>query len=192
MDTNTIEDVELFDEEKAEFLDEARKIVNICKTVSASRRHIIAKADYSADKKLRLIEIIDSTFSVRNSTKVKSSSYDGKPYAVTFIQEFLNLLIEQNLSNSELKLIFAMYSILNDANNYGNVLLSFTNKALAERSKIDISNISKVINTLVKKDVLQKRDGCLFLNYAFFYRGSKLDYDAYKSKFDPEPVFPLS
>lgn len=172
------------DEEIAEYeVLEFNKIININKGYSKSRDYIILNENYSPDQKIKFINFLEVVFE-KKAREVKTSKYDNKPYVQAFFNDFLEFLNNNNLTQNELKICLAIFSILNDSNTYGNVLLNFNNKSLAEKTKIDSSNISKVIKSLEIKNILIKKDNSLFLNYNFFFRGDKIKYDLYKKNFD--------
>jgi DNA-binding MarR family transcriptional regulator len=96
-----------------------------------------------------------------------------------FFEDFLKFLKEKSFSINEFKVLLAIYTILNESNIYGNVLLNLNKKTLSEKSGVDITNIGKIIKKLIEKNVLKNEDKNIYLNYSFFYRGSKIDYDLY-------------
>lgn len=165
-------------------LNEVHKIVNINKSYTASRDYII-KGNYNSNEKIQFLNILESLYINKPSQKVKTTNYDNKPYLITFFNDFLEYLLKSDLSKNELKLCFSIYSILEENNTYGNVLICATNELLSKKSGIDKSNISKVLKTLIQKDFIKKTDdGSIMLNYNFFYRGSKVDYDTFANKYD--------
>lgn len=165
-------------------LDEVNKIVNINKSYQASRDYII-KNNYTTGQKIQYMNLLEILYINKPQKKVKTSDYDNKPYTITFFNDFLDFLITNDFSKNELKVCLAVYSILEENNTYGNILVSVNNELLSLKSGIDKSNISKVIKALIKKDFMKRtQDGSIFLNYNFFYRGSKVDYDRFKDKYD--------
>jgi predicted transcriptional regulator len=178
--------IDLYTEEEIgnNTLNEVNKIVNINKSYKASRDFII-KGNYNSKEKIQFLNILESLYISKPSAKVKTSDYDNKPYLITFFNDFLDFLINSDFSKNELKVCLAIYSILEENNTYGNILISANNEILSKKSGIDKSNISKVIKTLIKKGFMKKsNEGALFLNYNFFYRGSKVDYDRFTQKYN--------
>lgn len=165
-------------------LNEVNKIVNINKSYTASRDFII-KANYNSTEKIQFLNILESLYINKPSKKISTTNYDNKPYLITFFNDFLAFLIGSDFSKNELKVCLAIYSILEENNTYGNILVCATNELLSKKSGIDKSNISKVLKTLIQKDFIKKTtDGSIMLNYNFFYRGSKVDYDIFTNKYD--------
>jgi predicted transcriptional regulator len=186
MNLYAIEDqVEVFSNEIAGEADfnQISKIININKHYKPCRDFIIKNENYSTEQKIRFFEMLDVIYRKKN-TEIKTSNYDNKPYTMTFFSDFLNFLANNNLSQNEIKLCMAIYAILEETNTFGNVLLSVSNSMLAEKTGIDTTNISKSIKSLSQKGLIKKQEGALYLNYQYFYRGSKVDYDRFKKKFD--------
>lgn len=179
------EEAELFCDDPLESsdLDEVSKIVGINKGYRASREHIILSTKYTPDQKIVYMNILDSIYK-KDTKKVKTSNYDNKPYCITFFDDFLHFLCNNNLSQNELKLCMAIYKILHAQNGFGNVLLNYSNESLASHTNINITNISRTLKGLCEKGIIKKEGGTLLLNYNFFFRGSKIEYDNYAEKYE--------
>ena len=183
---NIEQQANLFTEEEigSSVINEINKIVNINKSYQASREFII-KGKYTNEQRIQYLTVLDSIFINKPSARVKTTDYDNKPYLITFFDDFLNFLISTDFSKNELKVCLAIYSILAESNTYGNILLCANNELISKKSGIDKTNISKVMKTLITKDFIRKtKEGSLLLNYNFFYRGSKVDYDRFTNVFD--------
>ena len=115
----------------------------------------------------------------KTSKKITTSNYDGKVYCQLFFEDFLKFIKESSFSINEFKVLLAIYAILNESNIYGNVLLNLNQKDLSQKTKIDPSNLNKVIKKLIEKNLLKKENKNIYLNYQYFFRGSKVDYDLY-------------
>lgn len=166
-------------EEVNNYFEELSKISNITKnSYEKSRELIIISNDYLNDDKLKMLKMLDVLYT-KTSKKINTSNYDGKVYCQMFFEDFLKFLKEKSFSINEFKVLLAIYTILNESNIYGNVLLNLNKKTLSEKSGVDITNIGKIIKKLVEKNVLKNEDKNIYLNYSFFYRGSKIDYDLY-------------
>lgn len=179
------DEITAYDEELADTADfnEITKIINTQKNFKRCREFIIKHDTYSNEQKIRFFEILDLIYK-RKNTEVRTSSYDGKPYSMTFFNDFLDFLNNNYLTQNEMKFIISIYAILSESNTYGNVLLSVTNQTLSQKSGIDLTNISKTIKSLVAKGLIKKQESSIYLNYEYFFRGSKIEYDRFKSKFD--------
>lgn len=179
------DEITAYDEELADTADfnEITKIINTQKNFKRCREFIIKHDTYSNEQKIRFFEMLDLIYK-RKNTEVRTSSYDGKPYSMTFFNDFLDFLNNNYLTQNEMKFIISIYAILSESNTYGNVLLSVTNQTLSQKSGIDLTNISKTIKSLVAKGLIKKQESSIYLNYEYFFRGSKIEYDRFKSKFD--------
>ncbi|MGJ7914793.1 hypothetical protein ACI48D_04840 [Massilia sp. LXY-6] len=179
------ETIATFTDEEASESDvlEFNKILNINKGYVKSRDYIILHKIYTPEQKIKFMNFLEVVYQ-KKGVEVKTSKYDSKPYVQTFFNDFLEFLNANNLTQNELKMCLAIYSILSESNTYGNILLSFNNKDLSAKTKIDVSNISKVIKSLEAKKVLVRRDQTLYLNYNYFFRGDKIKYDSYKKIYD--------
>ncbi|MBK4736317.1 hypothetical protein [Noviherbaspirillum pedocola] len=177
--------IETFTDEETSESDvlEFNKILNINKGYIKSRDYIILNDLYTPEQKVKFMNFLEVIYQ-KKGLEVKTSKYDNKPYVQTFFNDFLDFLNSNNLTQNELKLCLAIYSILNESNTYGNVLLTFDNKTLSEKTKIDPSNISKVIKSLEEKKVLVRKGRALYLSYNLFFRGDKVKYDLYKKTYD--------
>ncbi len=165
------------------YFEELSKISNITKnSYKKSRELIINSNNYLNDDKLKMLEMLDVLYT-KTYKKINTSNYDGKVYCQLFFEDFLNFLEKNQLSINELKVLFSIYKTLNEANEFGNVLLNLNQKDLAEKTKIDTSNLNKVINKLIEKNLLKKENKNIYLNYQYFYRGSQVDYDIYRDKY---------
>ncbi len=166
-------------EEINNYFEELSKISNITKnSYEKSRELIILSTIYPSEDKLKMLKMLDVLY-IKTNSKIKTSNYNGKIYCQMFFDDFLAFLNEKAFSINEFKILLAIYSILNDSNTYGNILLTLNKKTLSEKSGIDITNIGKIIKKLIQKDILRSQDKSLYLNYNYFYRGSKIDYDMY-------------
>ncbi len=166
-------------EEVNNYFEELSKISNITKnSYEKSREIIIMSVDFSNEDKLKMLKMLEVLYS-KTSKKITTSNYDGKVYCQMFFEDFLNFLETNQLSINELKVLFSIYKTLNEANIFGNVLLNLNQKSLSERTKIDPSNLNKVIKKLIDKKLLKKENKDIYLNYQYFFRGSKIDYDLY-------------
>ncbi len=186
MDSFAIEDqMDIFSNEKAgeDDFNEISKILNVNKHYKQSRNYIIKNEKYTNEQKIRFFEMLDVIYKKKNP-EIRTSNYENKPYTMTFMKDFLYFLANNNLSQNEMKLCMAIYVILDESNTYGNVLLSVSNSIFAEKTNIDVSNISKTIKSLCEKGMIKRQDGAIYLNYQYFYRGSKVDYDRFKKQFD--------
>lgn len=179
------DEITAYDEELADTADfnEITKIINTQKNFKRCREFIIKHDTYSNEQKIRFFEMLDLIYK-RKNTEVRTSNYDGKPYSMTFFNDFLDFLNNNYLTQNEMKFIISIYAILSESNTYGNVLLSVTNQTLSQKSGIDLTNISKTIKSLVAKGLIKKQESSIYLNYEYFFRGSKIEYDRFKSKFD--------
>ncbi|KVV20893.1 hypothetical protein WK78_26655 [Burkholderia cepacia] len=179
------EEAELFTDEIVEStdIDEVSKIIGAHKYYNKCREHIIVSTKYTAEQKLVYMNILDANYKKENK-QVKSSNYDNKPYCITFFEDFTNFLCNNNLSQNELKLCMAIYRILNKQNAYGNVLLNYSNETLASYTNINITNISRTLKGLCDKGLIKKEGGTLALNYNFFFRGNKVEYDNYTERYE--------
>lgn len=179
------EEINAYDEELADTADfnEITKIINTQKNFKRCREFIIKHDTYSNEQKIRFFEMLDLIYK-RKNTEVRTSNYDGKPYSMTFFNDFLAFLNNNYLTQNEMKFIISIYAILSESNTYGNVLLSVTNQTLSKKSGIDLTNISKTIKSLVAKGLIKKQESSIYLNYEYFFRGSKIEYDRFKNKFD--------
>lgn len=179
------DEINAYDEELADTADfnEITKIINTQKNFKRCREFIIKHDTYSNEQKIRFFEMLDLIYK-RKNTEVRTSNYDGKPYSMTFFNDFLDFLKNNYLTQNEMKFIISIYAILSESNTYGNVLLSVTNQTLSQKSGIDLTNISKTIKSLVAKGLIKKQESSIYLNYEYFFRGSKIEYDRFKSKFD--------
>ncbi len=165
------------------YFEELSKISNITKnSYKKSRELIINSNNYLNDDKLKMLEMLDVLYT-KTYKKINTSNYDGKVYCQLFFEDFLNFLEKNQLSINELKVLFSIYKTLNEANEFGNVLLNLNQKDLAEKTKIDASNLNKVIKKLIEKNLLKKENKNIYLNYQYFYRGSQVDYDIYSEKY---------
>ena len=186
MDSFAIEDqMDIFSNEKAgeDDFNEISKILNVNKHYKQSRNYIIKNEKYTNEQKIRFFEMLDVIYKKKNP-EIRTSNYENKPYTMTFMKDFWYFLANNNLSQNEMKLCMAIYVILDESNTYGNVLLSVSNSIFAEKTNIDVSNISKTIKSLCEKGMIKRQDGAIYLNYQYFYRGSKVDYDRFKKQFD--------
>lgn len=166
-------------EEVNNYFEKLSKISNITKnSYEKSREIIIMSVNYSNEDKLKMLKMLEVLYS-KTSKKISTSNYDGKVYCQVFFEDFLNFLEKNQLSINELKVLFSIYKTLNEANIYGNVLLNLNQKNLSEKTKIDPSNLNKVIKKLIEKNLLKKDNKDIYLNYQYFFRGSKIDYDLY-------------
>lgn len=166
-------------EEVNNYFEELSKISNITKnSFEKSRELIINSNDYSNDDKLKMLKMLDVLYT-KNTKKINTSNYDGKVYCQMFFEDFLKFIKENSFSINEFKVLLALYAILNESNIYGNVLLNLSKKTLSEKSGVDITNIGKIIKKLVEKEILKNEDKNIYINYNYFYRGSKVDYDLY-------------
>jgi predicted transcriptional regulator len=161
------------------YFEELTKISNITKnSYEKSRELILLCKDYPDENKLKMLKMLDVLY-VKNNKKINTSNYDNKAYCQMFFEDFLAFLDDNQLSINELKVIFSIYKILNESNTYGNILINLNQKYLSEITKIDASNLSKVIKKLIDKNLLKKENKNIYLNYNYFFRGSKVDYDLY-------------
>lgn len=161
------------------YFEELTKISNITKnSYEKSRELILLCKDYPDENKLKMLKMLDVLY-VKNNKKINTSNYDNKAYCQMFFEDFLAFLDNNQLSINELKVIFSIYKILNESNTYGNILINLNQKYLSEITKIDASNLSKVIKKLIDKNLLKKENKNIYLNYNYFFRGSKVDYDLY-------------
>lgn len=161
------------------YFEELTKISNITKnSYEKSRELILLCKDYPDENKLKMLKMLDVLY-VKNNKKINTSNYDNKAYCQMFFEDFLEFLDNNQLSINELKVIFSIYKILNESNTYGNILINLNQKYLSEITKIDASNLSKVIKKLIDKNLLKKENKNIYLNYNYFFRGSKVDYDLY-------------
>lgn len=170
-------------EEVNNYFEELSKISNITKNSYKKSRELIIKSNnYLNDDKLKMLEMLDVLYT-KTYKKINTSNYDGKAYCQLFFEDFLNFLEKNQLSINELKVLFSIYKTLNHANEFGNVLLNLNQKDLAEKTKIDASNLNKVIKKLIEKNLLKKENKNIYLNYQYFWRGSQVDYDIYSEKY---------
>lgn len=126
---------------------EFSKILNVNKTYKASRDYIIKNSKYTNEQKIKYFEFLDVIFKPK-AAKIQTSNYDGKPYVIAFFNDFLDFINEKRLTPNELKICLSIYSILNETNTYGNVLISVSNTLIASKTKLDKTNVSKAIKTL--------------------------------------------
>lgn len=174
-------DEEIVDADVAEF----NKILSINEKVyTRSRDYIITNENYNSERKVLFCNFLDVLFQ-KKGREVRTSKYEQKPYVQTFFKDFLDFLNNNKLSQNELKVCLAIYSILDETNTWGNVLMTLSNGKLAKYTKIDQSNVSKAIKSLEsKKVILKDNDGAIYLNYSIFFRGDQVAYDLYAKKFD--------
>lgn len=166
-------------EEVNDYFQELSKIFNITKnSFEKSRELITLSNDYSNDDKLKMLKMLDVLYN-KNTKKINTSNYDGKVYCQMFFEDFLKFLKENSFSINEFKVLLAIYTILNESNIYGNVLLNLSKKSLSEKSGVDITNIGKIIKKLTEKNILKNENKNIYVNYNYFFRGSKVDYDLY-------------
>ena len=166
-------------EEVNNYFEELSKISNITKnSFEKSRELIITSNDYSNDDKLKMLKMLDVLYT-KTSKKITTSHYDGKVYCQLFFEDFLKFIKESSFSINEFKVLLAIYTILNEQGRFGNCLMNLSKKDLSEKSGVDITNIGKTIKKLIEKKVLKSQNKSIYINYNYFYRGSKIDYDLY-------------
>lgn len=169
-------------------IEEVKKIISINKANNKlSRDFIIKSQKYTAEDKIIYLDILDNINSVNRKAKIKTTNYDGKVYALLFIEEFSAFLRnpENNFTAREMKLLLAIYEIITKANAISNCLLSCDKKYLAKVAGIDFTNIGKIIKSLEKKNILKvDENNSIFLNYQYFFMGNSMNYDMYKNKYD--------
>lgn len=166
-------------EEVNNYFEELSKISNITKnSYEKSRELIITSNNYLNDDKLMMLKMLDVLYT-KTFKRINTSSYDGKVYCQMFFEDFLEFLKEKSFSINEFKVLLAIYTILNECEKFGNALMNLSQKALSEKSGVDITNIGKIIKKLVQKDILKNENKNIYINYNYFWRGSKIDYDDY-------------
>jgi predicted transcriptional regulator len=163
------------------YFEEINKLVNVAQSSYLKTRQLVINNEkLDNNDKNTIMLMLDSLWATNRKDKLKSSDYDEKPYTQMFFSDLLKFIQTSNLKMNEFKVVLGIYEILNEANTYGNVLINFNIKKLADKTGINYSNIFKDINSLVKKNILIKREDNLYLNYNLFYRGNKQSYDNYK------------
>ncbi len=158
---------------------ELSKVSNITKnSFEKSRELITLSNNYSNPDKLKMLKMLDVLYSNKNKI-LKTSDYENKVYCQMFFEDFLVFLKENSFSINEFKVLLAIYKILNEQGRFGNCLMNLSKKHLSETSGVDITNIGKTIKRLIEKNVLKSENKNIYINYNYFWRGSKVDYDKY-------------
>ncbi len=174
--------MELYKEE-IELSNLVSKLYSINKGFKETINAIYAE-DVTEDKKEKMLEIFISLTNTRRP-KIPTTNYDNKPYTMIFIKDFLEFIMNGNdLTKNEMKAILAIYLTIEEANAIANCLLSVTKKKLAEKSGMALPNLCRAIKGLAEKNVLKETsDGSLYINYNYFFKGSKVQYDMYKQEY---------
>ncbi|GAB3374751.1 replication protein [Massilia agri] len=174
-----------FDQKEIDvYFRDINKVLNVCKnSYKESRKLIILSDEYNGDQKLKMIEMIDVLYSNKRRELV-TSDYDGKVYTQLFFSDFLKFINTNDLTMNEFKIILAVYEMLKRNDKFGNVLLSCNLTSLAKAANVSYKNINKTITSLIEKNILTREEKDLYLNYKYFFRGTKLDYDLYKDLYN--------
>lgn len=169
-------------------IEEVNKIISINRNnIKTTKEFIIRNTNYTADEKILYIEIVELLQNVNVGNKQKTTNFDGRIYSMIFIDDFLKFIRNpnNNFTFGEFKLLLAIYELIKSANNLSNCLVGCKKKYLAEQAGIEYKNLSKVFNSLKKKEIIKEdENGSLFINYKYFYMGNSLAYDVFKVKFD--------
>lgn len=179
---------EVLDTYNNNHIEEVKKIVSINRNnIKTSREFIVRNTNYTADEKLVYLEILDVLNNVNVGGKFKTTNYDGKVYSLMFITDFVKFIRkpDSKFTMNEFKLLLTIYELISTANSISNCLIGCKKKYLAEQSGIEYKNLSKVFNSLKKKNILKEDDnGSLFINYEYFFMGNSMNYDIYKIQYD--------
>lgn len=129
-------------------LDELNKD-NILKMTSIELEDFIEKNELSDKQQLEIYKIYnrERKANIKNIMKKEGvkSIKDGVVYVHAFTQNLRK--IEDNLSGAEFKIIIYLCEIMQ----HGNILVSFSQKKLAEDLKMSTSNVSKCMTKLKQK-----------------------------------------
>lgn len=168
-----------------QYFDTCMKIVGAARnSYYKAREFTMLSETFSNKDKLTMLAMLDSLFMSPAKPKLNTSDYDDKPYTQVFFRDLLNFIQTSSLKMNEFKICLGIYDTLAESNTYGNVLLNFNLKKLSEKTGIPYKNIHKDIKSLIEKNILQKHDDNLYLNYSLFFRGNKIDYDNYKDLYN--------
>lgn len=169
-------------------IEEVKKIISIHRNNNKlSRDFIVKSSTYTADEKILYLDILDKLNSVNTGKTIKTTNYQGKPYALMFIKEFNAFLRspENNFTAREMKVLLSIYEIIDEANAVSNCLISVNKHYICELAGIGITNFSPVMKSLQKKNILKTdKHGSIYLNYQYFFMGNSFNYDLYKNKYD--------
>lgn len=169
-------------------IEEVKKIISIHKNnIKSSKEFIVRSINYTADEKVLYLDILDKLNSVNTSKTIKTTGYQGKPYALMFVKEFNAFLRnpQNNFTAREIKVLLSIYEIITEANSISNCLISVNKAYICELSGIGITNFSPVMKSLQKKNVIKiDKHGSIFINYQYFFMGNSFNYDLYKNKYD--------
>ncbi len=168
-----------------DYLEEACKVISLNENSMKRARDYVVKSDgYTGDVKIKLLDIIETSFSKKKQI-VRTTEYDGKPYAMVFMDNLLDFIFKNDFTKNEQQIIYAIYKVLNSTNSFGNVLISVNHQQLSQIANVNTTNISRIFKSLIGKGFLKKdKFGSIYLNYHYFFKGSKLQYDEYKEKYD--------
>ena len=117
-----------------------------------------------------------SSIEVTTIIKEKPNYSLKKPFAIVFTENFFNA-IAAGVNQTEMKIL----AYIIDQMEYGN-LISISQTAIAKNTGLKRSNVSYSFNNLIKKNILIKEDGNIFVNSNIISKG--LSRRLEKSKFD--------
>lgn len=167
------------------YFEDISKMLNIAKNNYHKTRDLIIDNTQllNSDKK-KILDMLDCLYQ-KKSKDLPTTDYEEKPYTQLFFRDFLSFIKTENLRMNELKIIMAIYDILEEKNTFGNVLLNASKKLLSDKTGINITNIQKDIKSLIAKKILIRDEyESLYLNYRYFFRGTKKDYDVYSGLYE--------
>lgn len=172
------------EERKIELVNKVMELLSVGKTMPQTT-HLIYTSEFSSEDKKQMFDILMSVGNYR-IPKIKTSNYDDKPYTIMFIKDFLAFLTNpnNNLTKNELMTLMTIFLKIEEANSISNVLMNINQSAIAKKLGIDPRNMSYVMKGLQEKGIIKKNDGSLYINYNYFFKGSKAQYDNYKKVFD--------
>lgn len=168
-----------------DYLQEATKIISLNeKSMKRARDYVITAECYNGDEKIKIIDLIETSFN-KKKKQLNTTDFDGKPYAMVFMDNLLDFIFNNDFTKNEQQIIYGIYKILNKTNSYGNVLMSVSYQMLSDISKVHVSNVPRIMKNLIKKEFLKKdKYGSIYLNYHYFFKGSKVQYDEYKERYE--------
>lgn len=149
-------------------LDELNKD-NILKMTSIELEDFIEKNELSDKQQLEIYKIYNRERKANIKNIMKKEGVKSIKEGVVYVHAFTQNLrkIEDNLSGAEFKIIIYLCEIMQ----HGNILVSFSQKKLAEDLNMSTSNVSKCMTKLKQKNILIEDNDHTFINSNLFLKG---------------------
>lgn len=149
-------------------LDELNKD-SILKMTSIELEDFIEKNELSEKQQLEIYKIYNRERKANVKNIIKKEGIKSIKEGVVYVHAFTQNLrkLDDNLSGAEFKIIIYLCEIMQ----HGNILISFSQKKLANDLNMSTSNVSKCLAKLKKKNILVEDNDHTYINSNLFLKG---------------------